>query len=502
MPSDGARNLILPGGSVHTPVVRDFKFFLAHTPGLVRHGSKPSREIARRPELWDTMRADLRPFEDAVAYAPHQVLLGNLKPDALRDLPAPWYENPLPEASPSGPHGKLVDEGTFYGLLKAADAFDLVELEEDFAAEVSSRLAKHGLASERDLGRIHGLPLSRIEATLRNTTAEPLYLRDGRLIGLVRTDYDEDPALAPEVLLENLASKAAATMALRQSITGLGMEAEAIEYVIGSGEEAVGDRYNRGGGNLGKAVAEAAACTNATGCDVKAFCCGPVHALVVGAGLIAAGVFETVAVVGGCSLAKLGMKFQGHLAKGIPVMEDVLAGFSVILGRDDGVSPVLRLDSIGRHTVGAGSNQQQIVNALVADPLQRLGLRFQDIGKYATELHNPEITDTAGSGDVPRTNYRLIAALAAQRGDIEKGNEARDDFVTRHGMPGFSPTQGHVASAIPFMGHALDALRDGEYRYAMFLAKGSLFLGRMTHLSDGESFILESNPAVSRSGKD
>jgi betaine reductase len=435
-----------------------------------------------------------------VAYAPHQVLLGNLKPDALRDLAAPWYENPLPEASPTGPHGDLVDEAAFYGLLKAADDFDLVRLEEDFAAEARAQLARHPLISERDQGRIQGVPGARIEEGLAGSAAEPLYLRNGRVVGLVRTDFEEDPALAPEVLLENLASKATATMALRAGIAALGIEAQAIEYVIGSGEEAVGDRYNRGGGNMGKAVAEATGCTNATGCDVKAFCCGPVHALVVGAGLIAAGVFETVAVVGGCSLAKLGMKFQGHLAKGIPVMEDVLAGFSVILGRDDGMSPVLRLDSVGRHTVGAGSNQQQIVSALVADPLQRLGLGFQDIGRYATELHNPEITDTAGSGDVPRTNYRLIAALAAQHGDIEKGNEARDEFVARHGMPGFSPTQGHVASAIPFMGHALDDLRSGAYRYAMFLAKGSLFLGRMTHLSDGESFILESNPALRNRG--
>jgi betaine reductase len=60
-------------------------------------------------------------------------------------------------------------------------------------------------------------------------------------------------------------------------------------------------------------------------------------------------------------------------------------------------------------------------------------------------------------------------------------------------MIGFSPTQGHVASAMPFMGHALDGLRSGNLRYSMFLAKGSLFLGRMTHLSDGESFILQSN---------
>ena len=60
-------------------------------------------------------------------------------------------------------------------------------------------------------------------------------------------------------------------------------------------------------------------------------------------------------------------------------------------------------------------------------------------------------------------------------------------------MPGFSPTQGHVASAVPYLGHALDGLRDGALRSALFLAKGSLFLGRMTQMSDGLSFLLERN---------
>jgi hypothetical protein len=188
------------------------------------------------------------------------------------------------------------------------------------------------------------------------------------------------------------------------------------------------------------------------------------------------------------------MKFRGHLAKEIPVMEDLLAGFALLLGPDDGESPVLRLDSVGRHTVGAGSAQQQILGVLVEEPLRRLGLGYLDIDKYSTELHNPEITDTAGSGDVPRTNYRLLAALAARKGEIAPGNAARDAFVAERGMPGFSPTQGHVASAVPFLGHALDGLRSGKYRRTMFLAKGSLFLGRMTHMSDGESFILEANP--------
>ena len=60
-------------------------------------------------------------------------------------------------------------------------------------------------------------------------------------------------------------------------------------------------------------------------------------------------------------------------------------------------------------------------------------------------------------------------------------------------MPGFSPTQGHIASAIPFLAQAVDLLREGRMHRAMFLAKGSLFLGRMTQMSDGMSFILEAN---------
>jgi betaine reductase len=230
-------------------------------------------------------------------------------------------------------------------------------------------------------------------------------------------------------------------------------------------------------------------CALATGADVKGFCCGPVHALALAGSLIGCGMFRQVAVIGGCSLAKLGMKFQGHLHHGQPILEDVLAGVAILLGADDGHSPRLRLDAIGRHTVGAGSSQQAIFEHLVAKPLQQLKLRFQDIDKYATELHNPEVTEPAGSGNVPLLNYRVIASLAALRKEISPAEVAQ--FVITHGLPGFSPTQGHIASAIPFLGHAFDRMSAGTMKRAMFLAKGSLFLGRMTQMADGLSFILE-----------
>ena len=60
-------------------------------------------------------------------------------------------------------------------------------------------------------------------------------------------------------------------------------------------------------------------------------------------------------------------------------------------------------------------------------------------------------------------------------------------------MPGFSPTQGHIASAIPYLGHARRALTEGGLTRTMFAGKGSLFLGRMTQLPDGLSLVLERN---------
>ena len=86
----------------------------------------------------------------------------------------------------------------------------------------------------------------------------------------------------------------------------------------------------------------------------------------------------------------------------------------------------------------------------------------------------------------------MIGALAVLRKEI--GRSDIDRFVSEHGMPGFSPTQGHIPAAVPFLGHAIDAIKRGEMNNAMFLAKGSLFLGRMSQLSDGLSFLIEKNP--------
>jgi betaine reductase len=290
------------------------------------------------------------------------------------------------------------------------------------------------------------------------------------------------------VILENLAAKASGALAVGRLLDTSGRDPETVDYVLGCGEEAVGDRYQRGGGNLGKAIGELAGCQAAGGADLKAFCCAPVHALTMAAAAVQAGVFRQVLVVGGGSLAKLGMKSGAHVAKGLPVLEDVLGAIAILVGpRGDG--PVIRLDAIGRHSVAAGGSPQGILEALVGKPLTTLGWRIEDIDRYAVELHNPDITEPAGNGDVPRTNYRALGAFAVLRGEI--GSSALPDFIARHGMPGFAPTQGHIAASIPFVGHACQLMADREVNRVMLVAKGSLFLGRMTQLMDGMSVIIE-----------
>ncbi len=478
---------------MYQPVLRSAACLLVHTPHLVRHGSKPSRTLPEPPApLPAAYVAALRSYEAAVTYAPNQVFVGNLPPEALYDLAAPWWRHPLEGAQAEGQFGPILPEALFLGWLKAADPFDLLLLEEEFAAGVAPQVAAHPLGGDADAARIgRGVPAATLAAKVAAGEALPLTLGE-RLVGAVLPGHDRDAALAPAVLLENLATKASAALALRRALAPFAPDAPApttLTHILSASEEAVGDRYNRGGGNLAKAIGELAGCVNASGCDVKAFCAGPVHALIVAGSLVAAGVAESVAVVGGGCLAKLGMKYESHLAKGLPILEDCLGAVAAVVGRDDGRSPRLCLDIVGRHPIGAGSAQQAILEALVVEPLTRAGRRLIDVDKYATELQNPEITAPAERADVARQNYRLLAALAARRGEIATGE--LEAFVRAHGLPGYAPTQGHIPSAIPYLPWARTAMLAGRLHSAMFLAKGSLFLGRMTNLADGASLLLE-----------
>ena len=474
------------------PVVKDAVYFLGHVPGLVRHGSKPSRELVKDPTLLTPVLNHLWTFDQALAYPPNQVFIGNLDPDDLiHKIPSPWYKNLLPKASRWGAFGEIMPEEEFYGMMKICDEFDVFLLEERVTREIVLRWKAHPLFQPADLKNLEKyVPMGLIERKVHEEGALPVFIEKDHLVGCIQRAHEEDPNLVPEILVENLAARASGVLALRR-LTSRMKNAEEIDYLLGCGEEAVGDRYNRGGGNMAKAIGELCGCLRATGSDVKAFCCAPVHAMVLASSLIASKVFKNVVVLAGGSFAKLGMKFQGHLRNDMPILEDVIAGIAISIGEDDGKSPVIRLDSIGKHEISSGSSQQAILNKLVVQPLDQMGLKLTQVDKYATEMHNPEVTEPQGSGNVPKTNYRTIGSFAVIRKEIQR--EDLDRFVEIHGMPGFSPTQGNIASAVPVLGHSLRKMANGEMRNTLYLAKGSLFLGRITQLSDGISFLLEKN---------
>ena len=55
------------------------------------------------------------------------------------------------------------------------------------------------------------------------------------MIGCIARAHDQDGSLTPEVILENLACKASAAMALRTLLAQDGATPESIDYVINSG---------------------------------------------------------------------------------------------------------------------------------------------------------------------------------------------------------------------------------------------------------------------------
>ena len=478
------------------PVLKGASYALIQANDMVVHqGTTQTSERRLNPDS-DYLKAlsqHLRSFEDAVAYPPNQVYIGGLQPKALNDIPRPWYENPMKGATREAKHGEIMPLDEFLGLMKAVDAFDLVLLEAGFQSAIEAKLKAHpvvgGWKMLEKLAKNHA-EQAVLDELVSGHKAEGMYF-EGKLVGCVKKAHDFDVALSEHVMFENLVSKASAAFCLELLIKKTGLAAEDIEYIIECSEEACGDMNQRGGGNFAKAIGEVCGCVNATGSDTRSFCAGPAHALVEASALVQAGIYRNVVVVAGGACAKLGMNGKDHAKKGMPIIEDMLGAFAVHIGENDGVSPVIRTDIVGRHTIGSGASPQAVMQAIVANPLDKAGVKLGAIETFSVEMQNPEITEPAGAGDVPKANYKMIAALGVMRGDFQKSE--LNDVVERIAMPGWAPTQGHIPSGVPFLAHCKDLMDAGELNRIMIVGKGSLFLGRLTNLFDGVSFIVEKN---------
>lgn len=475
------------------PIIKGASYILVNAPDMVvNNGTTQTLERETNPdsEYLKKVRDHLRPFEDVVSYPVSQVYIGNMTPDELGELSKPWYTKKRDGASRWGKFGEIMPQDEFYGLLKISDSFDLVLLEKDFTSGIKDKLAKHPLFKDKADKLGEGFSIEEIEKLIKNSGAEHLEM-DGKLIGCIKRAHEFDKNLSAHVMVENLTVKASGALALAHLIEKSGVSPDEIDYIIECSEEAIGDMNQRGGGNIAKGIGEIAGCKNATGIDMRGFCAGPSHSLVNAASLVQSGIFKNVAIVGGGATAKLGMNGKDHVKKNMPVMEDVLGGFAVLVSENDGKNPVIRTDIIGKHNIGSGASPQAVIEALVSMPLDRAGLKITDIDKFSPEMQNPECTEPAGAGDVPTSNFKMIGALAVKKGQLERTQ--LPEFVKKHGYQGFAPTQGHIPSGVPIIGFGREFILEGKLNNFMVIGKGSLFLGRMTNLFDGISTVIEKN---------
>lgn len=479
------------------PVIKKASYILVNSPDMVLHnGTTQTLEKETNPDspYLKELKNHLRSFDEVVGYAPNQTYIGNMNPDQLGELPRPWFNSKVEGASRFGKFGEIMPQDEFYGLLKVSDVFDLVILEKDFTLLVKEKLAKHTILKEKAELIKEGEEISVIEGFVNNSAAEGLY-EDGKLVGCVKRAHEFDINLSAHMMLENLVVKASGVLALMHLVKNSGIDVNEVDYLIECSEEAIGDMNQRGGGNVAKACGEIAGIKGATGMDVRGFCAGPTHALVTAAALVKSGIHKNVIIFAGGSTAKLGMNGRDHVKKGLPALEDCVGGFAVLISENDGVSPVLRTDVIGKHTIGHGAAPQAVIEALVLEPLTKNGMKITDVDKYAPEMQTPDITEPAGAGDVPTQNYKMIGALAVKSGQLDR--KELPNFVKTHGYPGFAPTQGHIPSGVPIIGHGIENITNGKLNNFMVIGKGSLFLGRMTNLFDGISILVEKNTGVS-----
>jgi len=475
-------------------VIKGASYVLAHTPQMVVYnGTTQTTERVVNPEseYLKELESHLRSYEECVNYWPNQVYIGNATPDDLAGVEFPYYDKVKEGAERYGKYGEIMPEEEFILLVQACDQFEVVKVDKEFVKAHKPALEADPIITEAIVSRVEeGVDIAEIEAAVKDEHAEGIYVA-GKLVACVKRAHDIDVNLSAHVMHENLMSKASSVLALLYGVRNAGIDKDEIEYVIDCAEEACGDMNQRGGGNFAKAAAEIAGLNGASGADMRGFCAGPAHSLIAAASLVKSGAYKCVAVTAGGCTAKLGMNGKDHVKKGLPILEDCLAGFCVILAANDGVNPEINLDILGRHSVGTGSAPQNVIGSLVADPLERAGLKITDIDKFSPEMQNPDITKPAGAGDVPMANYKMIAALAVKRGELDRKELA--SFSAEHGLTGWAPTQGHIPSGVPYIGFAREDILAGKIKNAMIIGKGSLFLGRMTNLFDGVSFVIQAN---------
>ena len=158
-------------------VLKGAGYVLAHVPDMVIHnGTTQTTERITNPEsdYLKKIHSSLRSYEQALHYAPNQVYIGNMTPEELKEIPLPWYEREVKAGGRFGRFGEIMPEDEFIGLMQVVDAFDLVNLTEEFSEHVREKLSSHELLSEYAAKIKPGGKLTDIESLVHASGAEAL----------------------------------------------------------------------------------------------------------------------------------------------------------------------------------------------------------------------------------------------------------------------------------------------------------------------------------------
>lgn len=198
---------------------------LNFAPELALHyGGTPAQERKSKPdsEFLRALPEHAQTYEEAQAYAPNKTYIGAMSIDELERLPRPWIDN-LGTPERFGSFGEIMPEDEFLGLMDICDVFDLIWLEEGFAASVAEKLAQNPVIGEKQLARLEkGRTESDILDVVEKQHALPLY-SEGRLAGCCRRAHDTDENLEAGIMLENLSCKASGVLALLHLIKNAGL---------------------------------------------------------------------------------------------------------------------------------------------------------------------------------------------------------------------------------------------------------------------------------------
>ena len=202
----------------------------------------------------------------------------------------------------------------------------------------------------------------------------------------------------------------------------LGDRSRSISYVMGAGEEGSATAISAAA-EVRQSVASRRP-NSASGCDVQAFCAGPVHALILAGALVESGIRPGNRRCGwGARQARDEVRRSALARHTDP--RGILAGMCR-RGGGRGARSAGAPNGCGRGApAAAGSSQQALLEDIVATPLSKMGRAVTDIDIYATDGTPPRSPSPRAAATCENRNYHSVGrARRASQQPCARGSAA------------------------------------------------------------------------------